>query len=116
MSGVRASDRAPVCQQSPEGFSGVGVVVLAEKGVNGLAVPVTTPITTGAPVRASRRVTLIVADPKDGRLVATTESPETTIVAPVPLEGAGEACATAEAHSAPTPVSTAAVGAAHRRR
>src|ERR1700751_234543 len=115
MSGVRASDRAPVCQQSPEGLSGVGVVVLAEKGVNGLAVPVTTPITTGAPVRASGRVTLIVAGPKDGRLVATTESPETTIV-PVPLERAGAACATAEAHSAPTPVSTATVGATHWRR
>ena len=94
-SGVSASESAPFCQQSPAGFSGVGVVVLTENGVNGLALAEYCPITTGLPVTVSGRVAWTVAWPKDERLLATTESPLTTIVGELPAACAGELTAAA---------------------
>ena len=91
------------------------MIVFAEKGVNGLPVPETRPMTTGVPVTASGRVTVIELDPNEGRLVATTESPETTIVGPPPVDADGAACAVAEAQSTPALVSTAAAGPIQRR-
>jgi hypothetical protein len=105
-SGVRAWGSAPRCQQSPEGFSGVGVVMLTENGVNGLPPPENSPMTTGPPVSASGRVTSIVAWPNEGRLVASTESPVTAIVGELALAGA---------HTAADAMSAAAVGAIRRQ-
>src|ERR1700761_5132312 len=113
MSGVRASDSAPFCQQSPVGSSGGGVMVLAENGVDDEPFPDSSPITTGLPVIASGRVTLIVVCPNDGRLVATTESPETTIVAP---DAAEATPVRPGAHIGPAQATGAAAGSGHRRR
>jgi hypothetical protein len=81
-------------------------VLLTEKGLNELADPENTPMTTLAPVSASGRVAWIVAWPNEGRLVASTESPLTTIVGELAL---AEALATTEATSA------AAAGVTKRR-
>src|SRR3954453_21785319 len=76
MSGVSPSPpgnaTAPPCQQSPSGSNAVGTVVLT---VNGRidAESAYMPITTGAPVIASGRVTRTVVSPP-GRPVAITES------------------------------------------
>ena len=114
-SGVNAAASAPFCQQSPEGLNGVGVVVFTENGVNGLPVPENVPITTGEPVRASGRVAVIVAGPNEDKLVATIESPETTIVGDPAFAAAGALCATAGAQTATEPSSARAGGASHLR-
>jgi hypothetical protein len=115
MSGVSAWDSAPFCQQSPDGANGVGVMVFTENGVKELPIPENVPITTGEPVTASGRVAVTVVCPNEGKLVATTESPETTIVGDPALAAAGELCATAGAQTAAEPISARAGGTSHRR-
>jgi hypothetical protein len=78
-SGVRACASAPFCQQSPAGFSAVGVVVLTENGPE-FAMPENRPMTTGPPVMASGRMASIVVWPNEGRFVASTASPLTATV------------------------------------
>jgi hypothetical protein len=77
--------------------------------------PENVPITTGEPVTASGRVAVTVVCPNEGKLVATTESPETTIVGDPALAAAGELCATAGAQTAAEPISARPGGTSHRR-
>jgi hypothetical protein len=90
-------------------------MVFTENGVKELPVPENVPSTTGEPVMASGRVSVTVVRPNEGKLVATTESPETTIVGDPPLAAAGALCAIAGAQTAAEPISASAGGTSHPR-
>src|SRR4051794_32730042 len=108
MSGTRpvppGSERPPACQQSPEGFSADGAVVLTVNGVPGDATSANWPITTGAPVAASGRVTCSVAWPKPSPLTVTASCAASTEI------GDAVVCASAGAASAAAATAAAATG------